>query len=85
MATAMTALPNSLLLHLHPTRPERARGDERAPWSDTVPACFRSEAFAEDLLEDSEPAVPQRRLSSLSVVPALGAALALTLGWMGGR
>ena len=31
---------------------ERCRRDTPTPdWADTVPACFRSEGFAEDLLE----------------------------------
>ncbi len=36
-----------------PIRPEerRRRPFEGPGWADTVPACFRSEAFAEDLAE----------------------------------
>lgn len=36
-----------------PVRPEerRRRHVESPAWADTVPACFRSEAFAEDLPE----------------------------------
>lgn len=46
----MTTLPIDIPLHLlsDNARPHR-RVAERAGWSDTVPACFRSEAFAEDL------------------------------------
>lgn len=35
-----------------PVRPEERRRRVEGPaWADTVPACFRSEAFAEDLCE----------------------------------
>jgi hypothetical protein len=34
-----------------PRPEERCRGDDVRTWCDTVPACFRSEAFAEDLAE----------------------------------
>lgn len=46
----------------HYTRPEdRCRGN-RPAWSDSIPACFRSEAFAEDLDSPSE-AAPARTAS----------------------
>ena len=60
-------------------------------WADTEPACFRSEAFAEDLPANDAGTsllprerrhgaarVPHRRRSW---VPALGSALVATLGW----
>jgi hypothetical protein len=81
-----------LLLEPHPGV-GRAPVAEPAPvWCDTVPTCFRSEAFAEDLFEGhdttaevhgSTSATP--RFTSLAVLPGLAAALALTLGWIGSR
>ena len=53
----MTTLPIDIPLHLlsDNARPH-GRVVERAQWSETLPACFRSEAFAEDLAEPAEPA-----------------------------
>ena len=40
---------------------ERCRRDSQPPdWADTVPACFRSEGFAEDLLEGGAAAAVPR-------------------------
>jgi hypothetical protein len=79
----------------HPIRPEnRSRGASTgADWADTLPACFRSEGFAEDLheSESADPAqhgvAPERRewvartaLALRSVAPAWGLFLA---GWLG--
>jgi hypothetical protein len=42
-----------------PVRPEERRRDVDSPaWADTVPACFRSEAFAEDLYEPPSTTAP---------------------------
>ena len=51
----MTTLPIDIPLHLlsDDARPH-GRVAERAPWSETLPTCFRSEAFAEDLAEPAE-------------------------------
>jgi len=38
------------------TRPENRQRSDSTPWADTLPACFRSEAFAEDLDGPGEPA-----------------------------
>ena len=67
-----------------PFRPEdRRRAVPNAvPWADTVPQCFRSEGFAEDLLhvEPTERLVPAARwqvglpMWSLPLASALGLA-----------
>jgi len=59
-------------------------------WSDTEPACFRSEAFAEDLqFEEAGPAPARRTLALLSMrllrdrhgrAPVSGLALVAALG-----
>jgi len=52
----MTTLPADIPLHLLSDgvrQRQRERSVDRPPWPETVPACFRSEAFAEDLLESS--------------------------------
>jgi hypothetical protein len=49
LCTAMTFKTLSIDIAL-PLRGSGARRDP-APWLETEPACFRSEAFAEDLLE----------------------------------
>ncbi len=81
----MPALP-------HCSRPEDRRRAAVEQWTDTTPATFRSEAFAEDLIS-TEPARaaagPQRpaprrpQASPRSVVPLLGLALAAVLGALG--
>jgi hypothetical protein len=62
----------------------------RAEWADTVPACFRSEAFAEDLVQDEPcgallrrnrwPAVASVPRRAGGWVPLLGPGLAAALG-----
>jgi hypothetical protein len=48
---------------LPPARPEdRCRRPEGPAWADTAPACFRSEAFAEDLPEPAAPVAVVVRL-----------------------
>jgi len=50
MTTATTARPED----------RQRSGSDSAPWADMLPACFRSEAFAEDLDGPTEAAAPLR-------------------------
>ncbi len=78
-------------MNMPPARPEdRHRdGSDKPVWADTVPACFRSEAFAEDLMPADEfaaargvtaPGGSPRRdhalVPQLGLVPQFGLALA---------
>ena len=69
-------------------RPEDRRrdGSTEFEWPDTLPQCFRSEGFAEDLLVAEAPlarAAAQPRLATLATLPLLGATVAAVLGLMG--
>lgn len=93
--------PKDSLMNLRLIRPEdrrRSGGNgaspgSRAEWADTVPACFRSEAFAEDLVQDEPcgallrrnrwPAVASVPWRAGGWVPLLGPGLAAALGLRG--
>ena len=68
-------------------RPEnRQRSSEASlPWADTEPLCFRSEAFAEDLLQadDVAPRPARAQWRGPATAPLLGLALAAVWGVLG--
>ncbi len=75
-------------------RDDRRRESGAADWSDTRPACFRSEAFAEDLLDLPEHPGPNPAAAAIRItgrawragratLPLFGLALNTTLGWLG--
>jgi hypothetical protein len=83
---------------LHAIRPEnRTRGARTgADWADTLPACFRSEGFAEDLHDAAEAPPPHPATYGLrrqwltrtarsvrGALPGLGLVLAGLLGPLG--
>lgn len=69
-------------------RPEnRQRSSEAGRlWADTVPLCFRSEAFPEDLAHADDPAPPPAAAAwhGVAATPLLGLAMAAVWGAMGG-
>ena len=68
-------------------RPENRQRNVEAglPWADTVPLCFRSEAFAEDLAQADEtpPPAAAAHWPGLASAPVLGLALAAVWGVLG--
>jgi hypothetical protein len=68
-----------------PPGSDRAAPVDKQAWCDTIPACFRSEAFAEDLLEPEPPAPRRggRRGEGAAALPLLGALMTLLLGAAG--
>ena len=68
-------------------RPEnRQRSSEAGlPWADTVPLCFRSEAFAEDLCQpdDAAPRPARAPWRGPAAPPLSGLALAAVWGVLG--
>ena len=80
-------MPKGAFMTQPPLRPEnRQRSTESGlPWADTVPLCFRSEAFAEDLghANEAAPRPPAADGRGPAAAPMLGMALAAVWGLLG--
>ena len=67
-------------------RPEdrRRAGGALCEWSDTLPQCWRSEGFAEDLSAAAEPPIQRHKgaagAATAATLPLLGAGMAALLG-----
>ncbi len=60
---------------------KRPTGHDPAPWGDTLPACFRSEAFAEDLDGAAGPAAAPQAVGATPRLPTLAWGILPRLAW----